>query len=50
MRAEIGNVRAETESLRTEIRAEFSALGRRLDRLDADISALTKRAFGLERD
>lgn len=39
-------VRAEIGSVRTEIQGVHS----RIDRLDADISALMRRSFGVDRD
>lgn len=61
VRAEIGSVRTdvgsvrtemrtEVDSLRTEMRTGFTAMNQRIDRLDADITALMKRSFGLDRD
>jgi len=42
-------LRSEIGSLRTEMRAEFAAILQRLDRLDADVNALMKHAFGIDR-
>ena len=43
-------IRTEVDGVRTEMRSEFAAMGHRIDRLDADINALMKRSFGLDRD
>lgn len=42
-------LRSEIGSLRTEMRAELAAIHQRLDRLDADVNALMKHAFGIDR-
>ncbi|MFT4259851.1 hypothetical protein [Microbacterium sp.] len=67
LRTEIGGVRTELESVRTEMRTEFQSvrtemraeiggirteiggIHSRLDRLDADVNALMKHAFGIDR-
>lgn len=43
-------VRTEIGSVRTEMQAGFGAMNQRIDRLDADIDALMKRSFGIDRD
>ena len=42
-------LRSEIGSLRTEMRAELAAIHQRLGRLDADVNALMKHAFGIDR-
>lgn len=52
IRTEIGSVGTEIGSVRTEIgsvRAEIQGIHHRLDRLDADVNALMKHAFGIDR-
>lgn len=45
IRTEIGSVGTEIGSVRTEIQG----IHHRLDRLDADVNALMKHAFGIDR-
>lgn len=52
VRTEIGSVRTEIGSVRTEIgsvRTEIQGVHQRLDRIDGDINALMKHAFGVDR-
>jgi len=42
-------VRTEIGSLRAEISSEFRGINQRIDRLDSDVNALMKHAFGIDR-
>ena len=46
LRGEIGALRAEMASLRVEVNARFDAMTTRIDHLDGDVAALTKRVMG----
>ncbi|GAA4773138.1 hypothetical protein [Microbacterium gilvum] len=46
LRTEIGSVRTELGGLRTEMNARFDAVGTRIDHLDRDVAALTRRVMG----
>ena len=46
LRGEIGALRAEMASLRVEVNARFDAMTMRIDHLDGDVAALTKRVMG----
>lgn len=46
VRSGIGGLHAEINGLHTEI----GGIHRRLDRLDGDVNALMKHAFGIDRD
>ncbi len=50
IRSEVSSIRTEVDGVRTEMRSGFAAMTQRIDRLDADINALMKRSFGLDRD
>ena len=43
-------IRAEVGGLRAELRAELSGVNTRLDHLDRDVQALTRRVWGAESD
>ncbi|WP_344201959.1 hypothetical protein [Aeromicrobium alkaliterrae] len=45
LKAEIGTVRGEIGSLRTEMRTEFRRVDERFDHLDRDVQALTRHVF-----
>jgi len=49
VRGEIGSLRAEMGTELRSIRAEIGGLHGRIDRLDSDIAALMRHAFGIER-
>jgi len=42
-------IRTEIGSLRAEISSEFRGINQRIDRLDSDVNALMKHAFGIDR-
>lgn len=48
-RTEIGGLRAEIGGEIGSLPAEISGIHHRLDRLDADVNALMKHAFGIDR-
>lgn len=50
IRSEVSSIRTEVDGVRTEMRSGFAAMTQRIDRLDADINALMKRSFGMDRD
>lgn len=43
-------LKAEIGSLRTEMNSEFRGIHQRIDRLDADVNALMRHTFGIQRD
>lgn len=43
-------LRTEIGALRNEMSSEFRGVNHRMDRLDADVNALMKHAFGIDRD
>lgn len=49
LRTEIGSVRTEIRTEIGSVRAEIQGVHQRLDRLDADVNALMKHAFGIDR-
>jgi hypothetical protein len=42
-------IRTEIGSLKTEMSSEFRGINQRIDRLDADVNAIMKHAFGIDR-
>lgn len=53
LRGEMGSLRtefkAEIDGLRTEVRSEIAGVNRRIDSLDRDVQALVKHTFGIDR-
>lgn len=43
-------IRTEMGSLRSEMSSEFRGIHQRIDRLDADVNALMRHTFGIQRD
>jgi len=43
-------MRTEIGSLRSEMSGEFRGIHQRIDRLDADLNALVRHTFGIQRD
>ena len=43
-------LKTEIGSLRTEMSSEFRSIHQRIDRLDADVNALMRHTFGIQRD
>jgi len=43
-------LKTEIGSLRTEMSSEFRGIHQRIDRLDADVNALMRHTFGIQRD